>query len=114
MNDFFPSILRINKKAVFKKITGKKNLLPLTLFNCCQQKLSELRNLDEYFDNFNFKNQKYMLLTYIVVIHHIITSIKCIINVTSLNCSLHIYMTSYILYNSLCIYVKPVNSMVLC
>lgn len=94
---FFPSILRINKKAVFKKIAEKKPLLPLTLFNCCQQKLSELRNLDEYFDNFNFKNQKYMLLTYIVVIHHIITSIKCIINVTSLNCSFtYLYDVVYI------------------
>lgn len=56
MNDFFPSILRINKKAVFKKIAEKKPLLPLTLFNCCQQKLSELRNLDEYF--VNLKNLK--------------------------------------------------------
>lgn len=57
MNDFFPSILRINKKAVFKKYHWKKKpLLPLTLFNCCQQKLSELRNLDEYF--VNLKNLK--------------------------------------------------------
>lgn len=114
MNDFFPSILRINKKAVFKKITGKKKSSAFNVVQLLSTKTVRVRNLDEYFDNFNFKNQKYMLLTYIVVIHHIITSIKCIINVTSLNCSLHIYMTSYILYNSLCIYVKPVNSMVLC